>query len=439
MEEVKLYKWQQEAIDAYDGKGIIKAVTAAGKSLVGRKIAEKIGGNIIVSAHRIPILSQWIKTMDGIPNVQFLTFNVLCKNKFNNIDLLIVDEVHRSTSPEFVKLYDNVQYKNVIGLSATPNKKSIDKCGPIITDVGFDKAKVSPFFVVFKGIDLNPYETNKYRQLSFKIAKMASIENPSKEEKRMLNNIIMKRRDVVYRAQSRIPFAINLIMRHWAEGNKILVMCQRIEQVEEISKRLHVIPHIQYHSKKKEDLNKYKSGEVNLCLSVGMLREGFDDPSTDVGIVVSTSITESYNIQSIGRIIRYKEGKDAKIYILVANKTTDTRIIDIAKDKAYEYDTDRVIMPEKLEFQEEYYRGKRYGFSMGKVWKQTKDGRQFMMHHNIIKKLQKIKPAGGSFRVSKDGVYTKVDNRIIKVSDEEIKFVPVKDKIELDVEDLFDL
>ena len=436
---VELYPWQKEAINSYNGKGTIKAVTAAGKSLVGRKVAEKVGGNTLVCSHRTTILDQWRKIMKGIPNVQFGTFQALCKKQINNIDLLIVDECHRSTSQEFIKIYDNIKYKNILGLSATPNIESIDKCGPLISNIGFDEANVAPFKVIFQGIELNPYERNKYRQLSYSIAKLVGIENPTDEEKKLLTILIMRRRDIVYRAQTRIAFAINLIIKHWTKGNKILVMCQRIDQVQELSKKLVAIPHIQYHSANKGDLELYKSGKVNLCLSVGMLREGFDDPSTDIGIIVSTSITESFNIQSVGRIIRFKPDKEAKIYILVANNTSDTKILEIAEAAGYDYIDKNVIRPEKSEFLKEYYHkeSRRYGFSMGEVWQKTKDGRQYMEHHDIINKLKQIKPGGGSFIVAPSGVYTKVKNKIIKVSDEQVIFTPVKEKRTIDVEELF--
>ena len=437
---IELYPWQKEAISAYDGKGTIKAVTAAGKSLVGRKIAEKIGGNVLVCSHRTPILDQWEKIMKGIPNVQFATFQALCKKQINNIDLLIVDECHRSTSQEFIKIYDNIKYKNILGLSATPDDKSIEKCGPIIRIVGFEEANVAPFKVIFQGIELNVYERNKYRQISYKIAKFANIEKPTKEEKKILTTLIMRRRDIVYRAQSRIPFAINLIVKHWQEGNKILVMCQRIEQVEELSKRLKVIPHIQFHSGKKDDLEKYKSGKVNLCLSVGMLREGFDDPSTDVGIIVSTSITESFNIQSVGRIIRFKPGKEAKIFILVANNTSDAKIMHIAKSAGYDYERKNIVDPDVKEFVEEYYGkdSKKYSFYMGEIWERRSDGtREYKEQHDIIKKLRTVKPGGGSFVLAPSGVYTRVKGRIIKVSDEKVKLIPIKEKRSIDVEDIF--
>ena len=255
----------------------------------------------------------------------------------------------------------------------------------------------------------------------------------------------MRRRDVVYRAQSRIAYAINLIIKYHQKGNKILVMCQRIEQVQELSKMLVSIPHIQFHSAKKDDLEKYKSGQVRLCLSVGMLREGFDDPSTDVGIIVSTSITESFNIQSVGRIIRFKPDKEAKIFILVANNTSDTKILHIAEAAGYDYEDSGVIRPEIQEFTDEYYNkeSKKYSFNMGEVWtkkqgcKWGEESRQYMEQHDIIKKLKSIKPGGGSFIVAPSGVYTKVKNKIIKVSDEQVILIPIKEKRSIDVEDIF--
>jgi len=434
---MQLYDWQRQVIDSYNGSGTVKAVTAAGKSLVGKEIIKKLGGNVIVASHRKSILDQWKEDLKEIPHIQFLTFNILCKNSFNNINLLLIDEAHRSTSEEFIKLYDNVDYKNILGLTATPDDKTIDMCGELICDIGYDQANVSKFNVIFQGIELNNYERQKYRELSYKISSMMQIESPTQEEKAILRNIIIKRRSVVYQAQSRVPTAIGIIYKKWKEGHKILVICQRIEQVEKISMILSGIPHIIYHSKHKDDLDKYKSGKVRLCLSVGMLKEGFNDPDTDVGVIVSTTLSESFNVQSIGRVIRFRPYKQAQIYILLANRTSDTKVIQHAKDVGYESDNINIIEPPDPELHKKYYSGIMYGFSMGEVWKKTRTGRQYMQHHDIIKKLQRIKPAGGRFSITDDGVYTKIENRVIKVSDEHVTFVPVAEKREVDVEDLF--
>ena len=151
---VELYNWQRKAISAYKGTGIVEAVTGSGKTLVGKKIVEKISGSKIICAPTLPILEQWKVVLREETNIEYYTFQTLCKKNLS-CKMLIVDEAHRSVSPEFIKLYDNVTYKYILGLTATPNKKCIAKCGKPFCKVDFDEAKVAPFKVHFIGIDLD--------------------------------------------------------------------------------------------------------------------------------------------------------------------------------------------------------------------------------------------------------------------------------------------
>ena len=100
---VQLYNWQKQAVSSYKGKGILEAVTGAGKTLVGMKIVEKISGTKIVCAPTLTILEQWKVALRNESNIEYYTFQTLCKKNLK-CKLLIVDEAHRSVSPEFIKL-----------------------------------------------------------------------------------------------------------------------------------------------------------------------------------------------------------------------------------------------------------------------------------------------------------------------------------------------
>ena len=116
---VELYNWQKQAISAYKGKGIIEAITGSGKTLVGKKIIQRISGNKIISAPTLPILEQWKVVLREESNIEYYTFQTLCKKNLS-CKLLVVDEAHRSVSPEFIKLYticnsllQNIRYHSI--------------------------------------------------------------------------------------------------------------------------------------------------------------------------------------------------------------------------------------------------------------------------------------------------------------------------------------
>ena len=436
---VELYNWQKQAISAYKGKGIIEAITGSGKTLVGKKIIQRISGNKIISAPTLPILEQWKVVLREESNIEYYTFQTLCKKNLS-CKLLVVDEAHRSVSPEFIKLYDNVTYKYILGLTATPNKKCIEKCGKPFCTVDFDEAKVAPFKVHFIGIDLDFSEQRQYRSLSYNIGQIMQRDFRTQDEKQILDALILKRRRLVYNATARIPLALKLIQDNLNLNKKVLVICQRIDQANVLSHwftTLKSVPHVVYHSDRKDDLERYKSNEVKLCISVGMLKEGFDDPDTDVGIIVSTTLSKSFNIQAIGRVIRYKKGKFADVYIILANETTDLKVLDFSG--MYIFDVDNIKGERNPpELRDAYYGGEQFSFCRNEIWKSVNKERVYMQKHFITDYLRKIKPQGGSFTVSDKGVYTKVDQYIHQAYPKFITLIPLDKPLveKIDLEEL---
>lgn len=420
---MELYNWQKQAIEDYDGSGIVKAVTGAGKSIVGKEIAEKIGGYILVASHSKTILDQWRVDMMEVPNVHFGTFQTLHKKPYEQkVNLLIIDEVELSTSSKYIKLYEQIKYENILGLSATPNEKSIEKCGKIFAEVSMSEANVSPFVVEFHGIDLTFQEKQEFRKFSKRIKKLMEKEGEqgflSEDDRNSLDFAIRSRRELIYLAQNRLPYALSLIRDNASKGHKIIVFCQRIEQANRISDELSEIEHVLYHSGHQGNLSLFKQNKVKLLISVKGVKEGFNDVDTDCGIVVSTTLSERYNIQVVGRVVRYKEGKFAKMHILLANETTDMTVL---RHKG-NYDfilNESLQLPIISEHKLDYYKGKKFSFNHKDLFYKGNNGRRVqMVMHPIVDEVRKIKREGGSFTISEEGVFTRVGREIIKITDE---------------------
>ncbi|MPM70703.1 hypothetical protein SDC9_117661 [bioreactor metagenome] len=55
-----------------------------------------------------------------------------------------------------------------------------------------------------------------------------------------------------------------------------------------------------------------------------MLDEGIDVPEANVGIIASGTGSKRAYVQRLGRILRKKEGKEALLYEIIAEETTET-------------------------------------------------------------------------------------------------------------------
>jgi len=415
---MKLYPWQKQLLKIYKGKGIVKGTPGSGKTIGALSlIYNRKYKDVLIAVPTLTLKKQWKDELKRFKmNARVETFHKLYKPNDISCDLFIVDECHRSTSPMFIKMYKYVIYKDILGLSATPNMLSKKRCGDIILTVSMDEANIADFKVVFVSVPLLPKEKIEYKTISNKLrSSMAEEEHIHPQQKQIIDALVYKRRSLVYNAKERIPIACKYIYEN--RNKNTLVICQRIEQANRLST---ITGHPVYHSKKQDNkvLEDFKKGKHRCLISVGMLKEGFDKRDIDCLIIVSTAITEAHHIQTIGRAIRLPN--DAIIYILLAFDTTDEKILKFRSRYKYEiegkftgkYDTP----PSKLT--KLYYKSKKYGLDHKyNLFKSTKKGRFYYKKNPIINDLKQYLLRGGSFRISKDKkVMVLFKNKVVVVT-----------------------
>jgi superfamily II DNA or RNA helicase len=416
------YEWQNNLLKIFKKKGVVKAFPGTGKTYASILLIKKNKyKNTIVAVPTRKLKSQWIEGLKKhkVKNTNVETFHILSKKKSFGLkcDFLIVDECHRSTSPVFKRLYENISYNYILGLSATPNKDSQQFCGNIIIDVPLEDAKVSDFIVFFHAIDLSLIEKSLYDEYSQAISKYLgrlrseSIENKGKIRK-SLDSLIFKRRGLVYLADSRVPKAVDLLMKN--KGKPTLVICKRIEQANHISK---LTDYPVYHSESPnaKALDDFHNDRIPALLSVGMLSEGYDKRNIKCLIIVSTAITEAYHIQSIGRAVRLPD--DAEIHILLARKTTDEKLLQFRHMYNHEIVGNfslRALKPSNP-WIEQFYISDEYHLDLeGRIYKKTLKGKQYFKDNPITFSIQRLfNFRSCRFRVTDDNlVLAKIGGKI---------------------------
>ena len=106
--------------------------------------------------------------------------------------------------------------------------------------------------------------------------------------------------------------------REDGRNNVCGIAVARLRKAEGISHCIHIAGN--------EHLGEYLDGMENIVLCCKKLNSGFSDPSTEIGIIVSTALGKANHIQRVGRIIRPKEDKHADVYVLLANETNDLEL-----------------------------------------------------------------------------------------------------------------
>lgn len=419
------YEWQNHLLKIFKKRGVVKAFPGTGKTYAAILLIKKNKyKDIIVAVPTRKLKHQWIEELNKLKvfNAVVETFHILSKQKSSGLkcDFLVVDECHRSTSPVFRRLYNNISYNFVLGLSATPNKECLEFCGDVIIDVSLEEAKVSDFKVYFHAIDLSFVEKSKYDECSQAIGRyLGRLRRLGDENKwkirKNLDSFIFKRRSLVYLADSRVPKAVDLLMKN--NDKPTLVICKRIEQADKIS-RLTGIP--VYHSEHPDQsaLDDFHHDRIPALLSVGMLSEGYDKRNIQCLIIVSTAITEAYHIQSIGRAVRLPD--DAEIHILLARKTTDEKLLQFRHMYNHEIvgEFSRRALKPSNPWVEQYYISDEYYLDLeGRIFQKNLGGKQYFKDNPITFSLQRLfYYRSCRFRVTRDNlVLAKIGGSIVSL------------------------
>lgn len=298
--------------------------------------------------------------------------------------LLIADECHRYGSEKNARIFEFIlNLKNPavpsspgiysLGLSATPEtlnyqEKIIPALGPEIYRYSFGdalSAGVINHFAIFNiRLDFSQDEYRDYAELSDQITIViarlrqscaylfqqknskkffalleqaaSSPEEPdTANTARALLLLSIKRKELVYRARSRVSCVLSLLEK-LTDRLKVIIFNERIDVTEELYEILRVRFPGQvgrYHSEMDEDyrrtvLKNYRNSIIRILVTCKALDEGLNVPETDVGIIVSSTNSSRQRIQRLGRILRRSKNMQVSqlFYLFVGSSNEDQEL-----------------------------------------------------------------------------------------------------------------
>jgi len=225
--QIEIYRWQKEAKQCWwnnNGKGIVKVVTGAGKTIFALSLISDLynsvsyqdnGLTIIIIVPTSTLLDQWfvnLVEMLGVPENEIGVYygqkkNSLSEKRFvlyvvnsardhigehyqnfyKKSDIfLIADECHRYGSRENAKIFQ-LNYSYTLGLSATPErygdtgfeKKIVPNLGKIIFSYSYNDALydgvIPPYKLTIIKVNLTENEYHQYDDYSGQISKTINI------------------------------------------------------------------------------------------------------------------------------------------------------------------------------------------------------------------------------------------------------------------------
>jgi len=292
-----------------------------------------------------------------LPRVKFMCIQSAYKLTGHHWDIVIVDEVHTTLSPEYRNFYENNLWDRLYCLTATApeNKEYLEyltkKVGligaPIVRTTDTNKALslglISPYKLYNLSVDFTLEEMLEYDKVN-KMFNLATIklggmfvafENATKyrngkdpELKKWANIfyiMMQKRKKICFNAVNKISITKQIVDKF--SNRKALIFSENIIFAEDLQEALGdecVTFHSKMSAKERKaalktfDDNRTKKRVIS---SVKALNSGLNVPECSLGICCAGSSKALDNVQRTGRTLRLLEGKIA-IYVNLYVKGT---------------------------------------------------------------------------------------------------------------------
>ena len=372
--KLNLRPYQEHAITEFfqnKGMGVVILPTAAGKTIIGLKIIEKLKQKTLIIVPTKNLLYQWIDHLtkytslskdmigqvgDNVKEIKEITITTYDSARLNlskfrkTFNLVILDEAHHAAAKETIKVLEGLPAEYRLGLTATPDRSDKGEellfkyiGNPIIVAKISDLAEngfIAKYQLKTVKVPLTAEERIQYdknigiyreylRKRNIKIRSPEDYErylifrvNQDIEAKEALDAHRIAR-NIVYSSQSKLDKIEELLEKHRLD--KMIIFSEFNDMVYSIGRK-HFIPVITHETKssEREDiLNKFSLGEYNKIVTGRVLDEGWDCGSVNIGVIVSGTGQARQFIQRLGRILRPKEG-EAILYELVTPGTLET-------------------------------------------------------------------------------------------------------------------
>ena len=363
--------YQTNALKAWDEasrRGVIVLPTGAGKTMIAIKAISVVNESSIIVVPTLDLLEQWKSRLEKELNIPVGAFGggdsvlravtvstydsayLRASEIGNKFAFIVFDEVHHLPAEGYRQIAEMFTAPYRMGLTATFEREDLlhREIPRLVGGVVFrlkpaDLAGgyLSEYTLQRIGTDLTDEEKveyEKYRRayvdyitsrgirisnpLEFKRFIMRSGRDKEAREALLARNKAMA---IAFNSKAKID-ALEEILGSSPE-DRVLIFTQHNELVYRISRRF-LLPYITHRSSKDERaeiLRNFREGTYRAVVTSKVLDEGIDVPEASLGVIVSGTGSSREFVQRLGRLLRKKEGKQAKLIELVSRETSETR------------------------------------------------------------------------------------------------------------------
>tara|TARA_R100001126_G_scaffold100359_2_gene77932 strand:+ start:829 stop:2001 length:1173 start_codon:yes stop_codon:yes gene_type:complete len=355
-------KEQSNALNAWHTagyRGSIIAGTGFGKSRCGVlavAYALKEGGRALVLVPTVQLQEQFKGEFTKWGHVSLLTrVEIMCyqsahKLEGEHYDIVVCDEVHLGLSPVYRQFFERNTYDKIMCMTATlpeedEYRQLLKQLAPTVYTISIDecvsKGLVAPYDIYCIPVELTEIERAAYKkannlfvQCKYRLGGFDAFNEANrilrggqgdKGAAAQFFNAIRQRKAVVQHAENKLHMASHIGDHH--QDDKILTFSGTNEFTNLMAQALDGYVYHSGLSKKKREytLELFNESESAVLCSTKALNQGFDVPDVGIGIIAGLESKALPMIQRVGRLIRFKEGKRGRVYILYVKDSQEEK------------------------------------------------------------------------------------------------------------------
>jgi len=376
-----LRPYQEAALERWSlagSRGVVVLPTGSGKTAVGAAALVRSATRTLILVPTIDLLSQWetaIKRITGAerehvktgfpgddggeqlalfawepPDVLIATYAGAARNlqHLHHFGLLIFDEVHHLPAPVFRRIAEDSPAIWRLGLTATPERYDGAQAdleqlvGATVYRKGVDdlaEGYLAPHQITLVSVDLDPDERLRYdsgwkayigyvrrSRLRMPAGYQELIKRAGRDggARKALQGH-REAREVAMSARQKIRTVEDIVEHH--AGDSILIFCQHVDLAARLGEALDypVATHETPKPERARLLEAFRNGSAPVLIATSILDEGVDVPDASIGILVSGTGQARQFVQRLGRLIRPRPGKEARLYEIVTRDTLEER------------------------------------------------------------------------------------------------------------------
>ncbi len=363
-----LRDYQKEALDKWveNGyRGVVALPTGAGKTVVAIASLPLLRRRTLIVTFTKEQMFQWRDMIYKFTNIPLNYVGLFYSDEkrlspitittyqsaHRNIgllgkyyDLLIIDECHHLPANKFKLIAQHTVAPYRMGLSATVVREDGRhvELFPLMGGIVYHKTAyeliqqgyLASYRLYTVKVGLTRDEEREYNELYRVYKSLAQgrkfqevLEDAKRGDETAIKalRIHSRLRMLMAKSESKIRKALEIARKELGRNSKIIIFTQFIEQAKRISEELgaYLLIGEMSSTERKRVLEKFRKCGSGVLVVTTVGDEGLDIPDADVGIIVSGTGSRRQFIQRLGRLLRPKEGKEARLYEVVLKGTAD--------------------------------------------------------------------------------------------------------------------